>query len=197
MDKQELLRHLQKEGFSKRVVQAFDRVKREDFVPEGYERYAYEDAALPIGYGPTISQPSTIAFMLDLLDPQDEQKILEIGCGCGYVLALLSVLCPHARIYGTERIKNLAQGAKKRLKKYKNVKVYHTPEGVGTPKKKPFDRILVSASAYNIPYYLVEQLRDRGIVVCPVRKSIMKFQRKGDKVEKEDHYGFSFVPLIE
>lgn len=195
--KKDLLEHLQQEGYPRYIVDAFSQVPREDFVPEEYKKFAYEDAALPIGYGPTISQPSTIAFMLELMELEDGKKILEIGSGCGYVLALMSVICPNSKIYGTERLKYLYDDSKKKLKKYKNVKVFYTPHQVGITKKRPFDRILVSASAHNIPYYIVEQLNDGGVAVCPVQKSIMKFKRNKDKVEKEEHFGFSFVPLIE
>lgn len=197
MEKQALIRHLQKEGYSQGIVDAFSRVDRSKFVPEDYQRFAYEDAALPIGYGQTISQPSTIAFMLELLELKDGNRILEIGCGSGYVLALLNHLCPNSEIYGTERVKELFRQSRKKLKGSKNIKVFHTPKKTGLPEKKPFDRILVSASAHDIPYYIIEQLNDRGIAVCPVRKSIMKFKRRGNKLDKEEHFGFAFVPLIE
>ena len=196
-DKADLLQRLRGEGFSEDIVNAFDQVKREQFMPDDYKRYSYEDAALPIGYNQTISQPSTIAFMLTLLEPDKEKKVLEIGCGSGYVLALLSHIFPDSKIYGTERIKDLAEQAQKRLKKYKNVKVVYTPGKVGLPAQKPFDRILVSAAAHDIPYYIIEQLAEEGIAVCPVRRSIMKFTRNNNKIEKEGHFGFSFVPLIE
>ncbi len=197
MDKQGLLDHLKKEGYSEEIITAFSQVKREDFLPEQYHRFAYEDAALPILYGKTISQPSTIAFMLELLEPVDGGKILEIGCGSGYVLSLLNCLCPSSEIYGTEIVKDLVKISKKRLKKHKNVKIFYTPKKVGLIEKRPFDRILVSASAHDTPYYLMEQLNDGGVAVCPVRKSIMKFKRKNSKLETEEHFGFSFLPLIE
>ncbi len=199
MDKQGLLDHLRREGFPPQIIDIFSQVDREEFVPEEYRRFAYEDAALPIGHNQTISQPSTIAFMLELLEliGENQEKILEIGCGSGYVLALLSHLCPDTQIYGTERIEELAYLSKKRLKKYKNIKIFHTPNKVGVPRKRPFDRILVSASVGDTPYYIIEQLKDKGVLVCPIQKSIMKFKRSRNNIEKTGYFGFSFVPLIE
>ena len=89
MDKKELLERLKEKNASRKILKAFEGVKREDFIPLDYQRYAYEDAALPIGREQTISQPSTVSFMLSLLEPENNQKILEVGIGSGYVLALL------------------------------------------------------------------------------------------------------------
>src|SRR3989344_4200873 len=108
MNKTELIEFLKKKGFSEKIVSAFQTVKREDFIPEHSNLYAYEDIAVPLEPGTTISQPSTIAFMLTLLNPQDNQKILEIGSGTGYVLALLSNICPASEIYGLEINKKFA-----------------------------------------------------------------------------------------
>jgi len=105
MDKTALISKLTRSGLSDLIVNAFSKVKRENFVPEKFASYAYEDVALPTAEGSSISQPSTVAFMLNLLEPKQGQKILEIGSGTGYVLALMSEIVKDGKIYGVE-IKN-------------------------------------------------------------------------------------------
>jgi len=108
MDKSQLIESLKMRGFSKEIISSFEKVRREDFVPEDMKKIAYEDTSLPIGEGQTISQPYTIAVMLSLLDLKKGQKILEIGSGCGYVLALVSELIGKGeKVYGIEIIKSL------------------------------------------------------------------------------------------
>lgn len=194
--KNNLIDSLRDQGFEENIVQAFEQVDRERFVPESYVEEAYEDKALPIGQGQTISQPSTIAFMLQLLDVQNRQKILEVGSGSGYVLALLSEINKEGTIFGTERIKELVDSSQKRLEEFKNVKVFHTPETLGLEKLSPFDRILTSASAQEIPQELVEQLNTGGVLVLPVKNSIVKLVKttKGNRIE--EYEGFVFVPLV-
>src|SRR3989344_5781941 len=98
MNKSQLINSLKQEGFSKEILNAFDKVPRENFIPDEIREEAYEDIALALENGATISQPYTIAFMLQLLDVKPNQKILEIGSGCGYVLALISELSPNSKI---------------------------------------------------------------------------------------------------
>ena len=107
--KNNLIDSLYNQGFKENIVKAFEKVEREAFIPDTYRSGAYEDIALPIGQGQTISQPSTIAFMLDLLDVQNGQKILEVGSGSGYVLALLSEMNSEGKIMGAERIEELVK----------------------------------------------------------------------------------------
>jgi len=197
MDKKELLEKLREEKFSGKIIQAFEKVRREEFVPKGGEKYAYRDIPLYIGYGATISQPYTIAFMLDLLKVKDKQKILEIGSGSGYVLALLSELSPDGKIFGIERIKELADSSKEKLKKYKNIEVIHGNGFKGLEKEALFDRILVSASAEEIPYNLINQLKEKGILVTPVRSSILRIVKEKKENKIEEYPGFAFVPLID
>lgn len=196
MDKKELLERLKEKNASRKILKAFEGVKREDFIPLDYQRYAYEDAALPIGREQTISQPSTVSFMLSLLEPENNQKILEVGIGSGYVLALLDEMTKNSKIYGTERIHRLADLAATRLKGRKNIQIFHTPNFIGLEEKSPFDRILVSASAPELPKTLVGQLAENGILVCPVGGTIIRAQKKDDKLEKKEYPGFAFVPLI-
>ena len=197
MNKKELIESLRNHGFSERIIRAFERVDRENFIPEKEKKYAYEDTALPIGYMQTISQPYTIAFMLDLFELKDKQKILEVGSGSGYVLALLSQLSPQGKIFGIERIKELAENSRKKLKKYRNIKIIHGSGFRGVKEEAPFDRILVSASAESIPKNLINQLKNNGILVIPVRDSILKIQKTKEGNKVEEHHGFRFVPLIE
>lgn len=197
MNKEKLLKRLAEKGFKDPVLKAFSEVERENFLLPEYKKYAYEDAALPIGREQTISQPTTIAFMLTLLEPQDGQKILEVGSGSGYVLALLGALNKNSQIYGAEIIKEFAQKADSRLKSIKNVEVYHTPDSLGLKEKAPFDRILVSASTPQVPQALIEQLTEGGIMVCPIEKSIVKIKKINGQIKIEEYPGFVFVPLTE
>lgn len=194
--KNNLIESLRIQGFKENIVKAFEKVEREEFIPDTYRSAAYEDTALPIGQGQTISQPSTIAFMLELLDVQNGQKILEVGSGSGYVLALLSEMNPKGKVMGTERIEKLVKSSREKLQKYKNVEIFHTPNVMGLQEHSPFDRILVSASAQEIPQELIEQLKTAGVLVLPVVNSIMRIEKthKGNKVE--EHEGFAFVPLV-
>lgn len=196
MKKELLINHLRRQGFSEKVVMAFENVKREDFIPEDYRAYSYEDIALPIGYGATISQPSTIAFMLSLLDLHENQKILEIGSGSGYVLALLSEIT-RGKIFGVEINKPIADKSKKILKDYRNVKVFARSGKNGLVKYAPYDRVLVSASASEIPQEIVKQLKSDGVMVIPVKESIIRVKKSHGAIQTEEFPGFAFVPFIE
>jgi len=146
---------------SKNVKQAFLSVKREEFFPQELLRNAYVDSAFPIGYGQTISQPSTIGIMLELLEVRKGQKVLEIGAGCGYVLALLSELVgKKGSVFGVDLVEELAGLSAKNLANagYGNIAVRHGDGRQSWLKEAPFDRILVSAACNEIPAELVEQL---------------------------------------
>jgi len=195
MNKKELLKKLEENGFGAQVLGAFQKVKREDFLPDDLNKYAYEDTALPIGHGQTISQPYTIALMLKLLKPQEGQRILEVGCGSGYVLALVDAMLNDGEILGTEIVEDLYTQCSKRLKGYKKITVHLADEKLGLPNQS-FDRIIVSAAADEIPNDLVEQLKEGGIMVCPVKNSILKIIKEKDRIRSEEFTGFVFVPLI-
>ena len=198
MDKQQLLESLKYNGFHEKIINAFAKVKREDFIPEQYQNLAYEDIALPLEQVATISQPYTIAFMLNLLElqPNKNQKILEIGSGSGYVLALISAIIKKGKIYGVEIINSLAKKSKQLLKKDKKIKILNKDGSNGLPDKAPFDRILISASANEIPSDLYQQLKNNGILVAPVRDSIFQIRKKNKKIEIKEFPGFVFVPLV-
>jgi protein-L-isoaspartate(D-aspartate) O-methyltransferase len=197
MKKPELIKSLGKEGFPKKIISAFKKVDRAKFVPEKYQNEAYEDTALPIGNNQTISQPYTIAFMLNLLELKDNQKILEVGSGSGYVLELMTNISKNSEIYGIERIEKLAQSASKKIFEHKNIQVICANGAAGLEKEAPFDRILVSASCERIPQKLIEQLKIKGILVAPVRNSIISLRKTDKGNEIKEYPGFVFVPLIE
>jgi protein-L-isoaspartate(D-aspartate) O-methyltransferase len=195
MDKKSLIMSLSEKGFSEKIVDAFSKVRREDFVTSDMKKYAYADDALPIGHGQTISQPYTIAFMLSLLELKDDQKILEVGSGSGYVLALMNEISKNSELFGIERMKDLADNSKKILETSKNIMIIHGNGYSGLNKYALFDRILVSASGNEIPKELVNQLSEGGILVMPLGDSIIKL-RKSKKTVIEEYPGFVFVPLV-
>ena len=196
MSKETLISSLKEKGFSEKIVSAFDSVNREDFVPLHWKEHAYDDVALEIGEGQTISQPYTIAFMLSLLELDDMMKVLEIGSGSGYVLALLSEISKNSFIYGVERVKSLYKKSQIILRLY-GVKVFCKSGFSGLKKFAPYDRILISAASDKIPEHLLSQLNEGGIIVCPVKNSIFKIKKTSSGVIKREFPGFSFVPLVE
>ncbi len=196
MKKEDLIRKLEGKGFSEQIIKAFEKVPREKFVPAEYQAYAYIDGPLPIGEGATISQPQTIAYMLEWLELKDEQKILEIGSGSGYVLALMNEIANDAEIIGLEINSSLVSKSKKVLKN-SNIKIYQKSGFKGLPEKAPFDRILVSATFAKKPEYLLNQLNDGGILLCPINSAIYKFVKKGETIKEEVYHGFAFVPMQE
>jgi protein-L-isoaspartate(D-aspartate) O-methyltransferase len=203
MNKKELLESLKEKGFSEKILDAFSRVKREDFIPKNIKAMAYEDTALPIGHGQTIRQPYTISVMLSLLDLKRGQKVLEIGSGCGYVLALLSeIVGEQGKIYGLEIVKELAEKSKENLVEYDNIKVYNRNGSKGLPEKAPFDSVIISAAMRNIPEKIMGQLKNRGILVAPkgsrFEQEIIAIQRKSSSEFEmiKRLPGFVFVPFI-
>jgi protein-L-isoaspartate(D-aspartate) O-methyltransferase len=195
MIKEELLALLRAKGYSDKIVSAFEKVNRESFIPFEYKKDAYEDIALPIGCGQTISQPSTIAFMLSLLDLKPRQKVMEVGSGSGYVLALISEMLINSEIYGVEIVPELVERSMSLLSAYENVSVRLAGPRLGLPEIAPFDRILVSASASEIPKSLLDQLGDEGIILCPVRDTIIKAAETNGDLNMEKYPGFAFVEL--
>ena len=203
MDKQQLLERLKNVGFSEKIIEAFSAVSRENFLPEELKNQAYEDTALPIGNGQTISQPYTVALMLSELDLKNGQKILEVGSGSGYVLALISkIIEKNGKVFGVEIIKKLTKKSKDTLENYENIKIYNKKGSNGLPEEAPFDRILISAAVREIPKKLLDQLKDNGILVAPkgpvFEQNIVVIQRQGNKfVTKSEIPGFVFVPFVE
>jgi len=190
MDKSELLENLKRKGFPEKIVSAFAKVRREDFVPEKYAVYAYEDIALPLQDGSTISQPYTLALMLNLLDLKQGQKVLEIGSGSGFALAMISEIIKDGKIYGIELIKSLAIKSKQILTRDTNIEI------INRSGFSPFDRILISASAPEIPKHLYDQLKDPGIMVAAVKQSIYQIKKENGEITEKEYPGFVFVPLV-
>jgi len=203
MFNQELIDELTRGGYLKTppIIDAFSRIDRKDFVVPGMRDVAYMNEPLPIGYGQTISQPLTVAFMLELLSPKSGQKILDIGFGSGWTTALLAhIVGQEGEIYGIEIIPEIFEFGKKNMNKYHhmNIKLFNQSGYEGLKEEKDFDRILVSASAQEIPKQLKVQLKIGGKLVIPVRNSIFEIKRKeDDEFEEKEHFGFSFVPFIE
>lgn len=203
MNQEQLVNLLKRYKFSKKVLYVFGKVQRENFVPKNLKRYAYENTTLPIGYGQTISQPQVIALMLSLLRLRKNQKVLEVGSGSGYVLALLSeTVGKKGKVFGIERIKQLAEKSKENLVDYRNIRVYNRNGSRGLEEKAPFDKILISAAVREIPQKLLNQLKNRGILVAPkgptFEQSLVVIQRqKNEFITKNTVPGFIFVPFVE
>ena len=200
MNKQQLLSSLKQQGFSKQILNAFSKVPRENFIPQELKPQAYEDNALPIGKEQTISQPYTIAMMLSLLELKPKHKVLEVGSGCGYVLALISEITKE-KVFGIEIIKELAEKSKQNLKNY-DVEVYNKNGVEGLEEKAPFSKILISAACKKIPKKLLSQLKDNGIIVAPVgpryEQSLVAVQKKKNKfIVKKEIPGFIFVKFVD
>ena len=198
MKKASLLAKLKKDGFASEIVSAFREVDRRKFVLPDSQPFAYDDVAMPIGHGQTISQPYTIAYMLDLLEVKKGQKILEVGSGSGYALGLLNELTAGGELFGVEIVPELLIRSRINLAGLKNISILPASNRLGLLSEAPFSRILVSAAAKEIPEELLDQLGDKGIIVCPVKDSIVKICKSninpGYKIER--HEGFRFVPLV-
>ncbi|PHS40641.1 MAG: L-isoaspartyl protein carboxyl methyltransferase [Sulfurovum sp.] len=185
---------------SPEIIDAFRAVDRKYFVPDSIIEHTYVDAPLSIGNNQTISQPSTVAFMLEHLEVQEGDRVLDIGSGSGWTTALLChIVGEKGHVSGLERVVALVDQGKKNLTRfnpYSRCHIQRAGEKLGLPGKR-FDRILVSASAEQIPEELFSQLNVEGILVIPVANSIFKFTKISEsEVEKEEFYGFVFVPLI-
>lgn len=198
-----LRQHLAREGGVKdpRILAAFERVPRQAFLPPELADRAYEDTALPIGLGQTISQPSMIAMMLTALDLSPRHRVLEVGSGSGYVLALLSQL--GCEVFGIERHPELAARARETLRSIgvTDVVVHEGDGALGLPQHAPFDRILVSAGASYIPDALLAELAEGGRLVMPVggaESQILVTCERDSKGTLHYRAGPScvFVPLI-
>ncbi len=187
-----------------RVLDAMRRTPRHKFVPPAQAAHAYEDRPLPIGHDQTISQPYMVAIMTELVRPQTGHRVLEIGTGSGYQAAVLSGLV--AQVYTIEIVEPLGKQARERLRElgYANVEVRIGDGYLGWPEQAPFDGIVVTAGATEIPMPLVEQLKPGGRMVIPVglywRTQVLKIVTKGTRGPRdyrvEDVMPVAFVPLV-
>ena len=206
-EREELIEHLIRWGYLRKpeVIKAFKNVPRHEFVPENVGDYSYADQPLSIGHGQTISAPSMIAIMMESLDFACGQKVLEIGAGSGYNAALTAeIVGEKGKVITIERVAELAGFAKSNLERtgYGRVKVVVGDGTRGYKKEAPWDRILVTACAPNLPKPLTEQLKIGGKLGAPVGQHYM-FQTwtvveklDGGKLKIQEHGGCSFVPLI-
>jgi protein-L-isoaspartate(D-aspartate) O-methyltransferase len=199
-----LIKELIRQGYLKTpaIIGAFRLIRRRDFMPEEIAIQESINAPLPIGHGATISQPLTVAYMFELLKPAAGQNILDVGSGSGWTAALLAQMVgPKGRVSAIERIAELKEFGQKNAKKFNftNLKFYCRDGTKGLPNKAPFDRILVSAAAAEIPKALKDQLKVGGRMVIPTAAEDIRLIEKigSDKFKEKVYQGFVFVPLIE
>ncbi len=182
------------------VLDAFKKVSREQFVLPQYKEHAYDDKALPLLEGQTISQPTTVVLMLQALEVTQGMHVLEIGAGSGYNAALLSELVgSQGKVITTEIVLKLASFAQNNLKEYANVTVLGIDASQGYEKEAPYDRIICTAASPEVNENLVKQLKEGGIIVIPVGPQYGQKMIKGKKVrgelQTEELGEFMFVPL--
>ena len=183
-----------------RVLAAMGKVQRHLFVSENLQDRAYDDSALPIGEGQTISQPYMVALMTELLELKGHEKVLEIGTGSGYQAAVLSLLA--SEVFSVERVELLALGARRLMEKleYSNVRIIVSDGTAGLPQESPFDGIIVAAGAPEIPQQYIDQLEDNGRLVIPVGSRYSQILYSIRKTVEGIKTSFStacvFVPLI-
>ena len=204
----ELVMALRKQGITDtRVLSAIETIPRELFVEQPFEMNAYDNSALPIACGQTISQPYVVAFSSQALELDPKHRVLELGTGSGYQAAILSALC--RMVYTVERHKPLLAQAEERFKTLhlRNIVTRHGDGMKGWPEAAPFDRILLSAAVSEVPQILIDQLKPGGILIAPVggdaqsargvSQSLTKIVKGEHGTEREDLLPVMFVPMIE
>ncbi|WLT06143.1 protein-L-isoaspartate(D-aspartate) O-methyltransferase [Gilliamella apis] len=201
LKRQRLIDLLRQQGIKDdRVLEAIASIPREKFVDEALSHQAYDDCSLPIGSGQTISQPYIVAKMTELLNLTPNAKVLEIGTGSGYQTAVLAKLVNH--VCSVERIKSLQWNTKRRLKllDIHNISTRHGNGWQGWPERGPFDGIIVTAAASEVPSSLLTQLADKGRLVLPVGKNqqtLQLIERDGDNFITRNIGEVKFVPLVD
>ena len=186
--------------YDPKVLDAMLKVPRHEFVPEDMRPYAYEDRPLPIGEGQTISQPYMVALMTQCMELEGPESVLEIGAGSGYQAAILAEIA--AMVYTIERFPSLLQRAQEVLARlgYTNYKALVGDGTLGWEENAPFNGIMVTAGAPDVPPSLLEQLADKGRLVIPIGperyQTLYKIVKKGKKIRREFVTYCSFVPLI-
>jgi protein-L-isoaspartate(D-aspartate) O-methyltransferase len=193
------LNNLIKDNVRESVWDAFKQVDRREFVPEKFKKSAYSDYSIELGKDSSISQPSLIADMIDLLDLKGSEKVLEIGTGSGYSSAILS-FCAFF-VFTIEINRNLAEKAVEKLRKYKNLKVYAGDGFKGLKREAPFDAVLINAAVKNVPKDIFTQLNEKGKIVAPIEEGkeeqmLCLFEKRDGKLLKETICPVKFVKLI-
>lgn len=182
------------------VLAAMQRIPRHLFVDEALALRAYEDSALPIRFGQTISQPYIVARMIEVLcDGREPGRTLEVGTGCGYQAAVLSWVA--TEVFSVERIRGLIDVARENLRELRlpNVRLKHTDGSMGLPEAAPYDSIIVAAAAAGVPPALKEQLAPGGRLVIPVggaTQQLLFIERNGNSFKESRLEGVNFVPLL-
>ncbi len=217
----ELNNYLKERGLlgKKSIESAFYSIDRADFVPEKLKKFAYKDIPLQIGSGQTISQPQVVAFMIDLLDVKEGDKVLDIGFGSGWTTALLAEIVRQknntskdfssdnfekkGKVVGLEILSSLYEYGKSNISKYnfierKIVELFLEDGRNGKKEIAPYDCVLVSAADKdkNLPKKIINQIKENGKMVLPVKNSIFLFEKKGNYFIEKEYLGFSFVPLV-
>ena len=202
IQRKSLIEELEQDGIKdKKVLDAILKIPRHLFVQKEFVDQAYFNYPLPILSSQTISQPYTVAFMLESLELKENDKVFEIGTGSGWNACLIAEICKKGKVITTEIIPSLAEFAKKNIKKFnfKNIKILNIDGSKGYKKEAPFDKIIITAAASKIPEILLKQLKNNGILVAPIgsefSQSMIKIKKKDGKIIKENLGEFIFVPL--
>jgi len=202
---EDLIRDLEREGYikSQRVKEAMLKIDRKNFLPERLKSYAYEDEPLEIGENQTISAPHMVAFMLEILEIEPGMKILEVGTGSGYNACLLEFLAYPGTVVTIERKHSLSKFARENLKNCphkENIKIMVGDGSLGYEGDAPYDRIVVTCGAPEIPRPLLEQLKINGIMVIPLGgtyfQDLYKIVKRENGIEKINYGSVAFVPLV-
>ena len=207
---EELVDHLVQLRYLKtpRIIKAFKQVDRQNFVPEDLRDEAYINAPLPIGFGQTISQPLTVAFMLELLQPQPGDKVLDVGAGSGWQAALVAhivygeprrTMGPRGKVYALEIVPELKEFGEQNVKKLglKNIEFFCADARAGLAKFSPFNKIIGAAASTEIPPALLKQLAPGGRIVFPVNDAlVLGVKSEAGQIKFQKFPGFRFVPLV-
>jgi protein-L-isoaspartate(D-aspartate) O-methyltransferase len=197
-----LLMELRRAGIADtRVLGAIERTPRERFVPASFEDQAYENVALPIGNGQTVSQPYVVALMTEKLELGERNMVLEIGTGSGYQTAVLACLC--RRVFSIERHRELFRDAERRFEelRLRNIVCRFGDGTKGWPEQAPYERVLVTAAAPEVPSALIDGLAPRGVLVAPIGEDhrdqqLVRIRRGDDGISTEQLGLVRFVPLV-
>lgn len=200
--RRQLVEEIRNKGiYDKRVLDAIGKIPRHVFMDDAFVEIAYSDQAFPIAAGQTISQPFTVAFQTQLLELVSDDKVLEIGTGSGYQASVLGEIC--TKVYSIERQIELYRNTRPFIRSlgYKNVKCIYGDGFAGLPAYAPFDKIIITCGAPEIPKELINQLMEGGQMVIPlgeggVQKMLRITKTHSDKYEVEEFQDFKFVPML-